>query len=352
MKSHKILVTGAGGFLGRYIVQELKKDPDYEIYSFSRSRHKVLDDYGVKQRLGDLSNYEDVKKALVGMDAVIHTASMVGVWGKYSDFYNTNVVGTENIIEAMKNLGIKKLVYTSTPSVAFGREDLCGVDESTPYPDHYLTHYAKTKSLAEKLVIAANSRALSTVALRPHLIFGPGDLNLVPRVIEAQKKGRLKIIGDGENLVDVTYVENAARAHVSALEQLAPNHPIAGKAYFLGQGPIKLWDFTNRLLELSGLPPVTKKMTVKKAYRIGFIIECVLSFFRIYKIHPPMTRFVALQLGKSHYFSHHNLERDLGFLPQISIEEGLKKLFTDPQQPMKAPVNSPVSYNGQPHQDP
>ncbi|MGZ3788554.1 MAG: NAD-dependent epimerase/dehydratase family protein [Bacteriovorax sp.] len=328
MKKTKVLITGAGGFLGSFIVKELAKNEAFELHSFSRSKYPRLADLKVTEHIGDLKNYEDVKKAMVGIDAVIHTASMVGMWGRYRDFYETNVLGTENILRAMKEFKVSKLVYTSTPSVAFDCENLCGVDESTPYPKTYLTHYAATKAIAERMVLAANTDELSTVALRPHLIFGPGDLNLVPRVIEAQKKGRLKIVGDGENLVDVTYVENAAIAHIMALEKLNPDHPIAGRAYFLGQGPIKLWEFTNEILKRAGLPPVTKKISLKSAYRMGFLIEYFLNIFRIYKIHPPMTRFVALQLGKSHYFSHENLARDLGFIPAISIHEGIERLFT------------------------
>jgi nucleoside-diphosphate-sugar epimerase len=330
MKSTKVLITGAGGFLGSYIARELVKK-NYQVFSFSRSEYTFLRELGVTQRLGDLKNYEDVKNALTGMDAVIHTASMVGMWGRYEDFFATNVTGTENVLKAMKELGVKRLVYTSTPSVVFGRESLCGVDETTAYPKEYLTDYARTKGMAEKMVLGANEgrdvNSLCAVALRPHLIFGAGDMNLVPRVIEAQKKGRLKIVGDGNNLVDVLYVENAAAAHVMALEKLEFNHPIAGKAYFLGQGPIKLWDFTNTILSRAGQPIVTKKMTLKKAYAIGYVIECILKILRIYNIHPPMTRFVALQLGKSHYFSHHNLEADLGYSPSISIEEGIDRLF-------------------------
>ncbi len=327
MKKTKILITGAGGFLGSVIAKKLALDPRYELYSFSRSTYPKLLGLGLKEFIGDLKNKQDVDHALKDMDAVIHTASMVGMWGRYEDFYATNVIGTKNIISAMKEYKIKKLIYTSTPSVAFDRDSLCGVDESTPIPKSYLTSYAKTKAIAESLVLAANSDELSSIALRPHLIFGPGDLNLVPRVIKAQTKGRLKIIGDGKNLVDVTYVDNAADAHILALEKLESTHPCAGKAYFLGQGPIKLWDFTNEILKRSGLPPVTKKMSIPTAFAIGFVIESLLKLFRIYNVHPPMTRFVALQLGKSHYFSHHNLEHDLGFTPQISIEEGLNRLF-------------------------
>lgn len=328
MKSNKILITGAGGFLGSYIARELLKK-GHEVFSFSRSNHDLLTNLGITQILGDLKNVEDVKLAMAGMDIVMHTAGMVGMWGRYEDYFETNVTGTENILKAMKELGINKLIYTSTPSVVFEKDSLCGVDESTPYASSYLTHYAMTKSIAEKMVLKANDKNFSTVSLRPHLIFGAGDKNLIPRVIEAQKKGRLKMVGDGTNLVDVIYVENAAMAHVMAMEKLAPNHPIAGKAYFLGQGPINLWDFINSVLTKAGQPVVTKKISLKKAYFLGFIIECFLKLFKIYKIHPPMTRFVSLQLGKSHYFNHHNIENDLGFKPSISIQEGIDRLFAE-----------------------
>lgn len=320
------MITGGGGFLGRYIARDLL-ERGYEVFSFSRTNHPHLDSIGVVQRQGDLSVYADVEAALEGMDAVIHTASQVGMWGRYEDFYKTNVSGTENIIKACHKWQIKKCVYTSTPSVAFGEESLCNVDETVEMPSRYLSMYAETKAIAEKMMLMANSGSLSTVAIRPHLIFGPGDMNLVPRVLEAARTNKLKIVGDGENLVDVTYVENASFVHVLALEKLTPESPIAGKAYFLGQGPIKLWDFTNELLKRSGLPVVTKKISFKLAYFIGFMIEMILKVTGKYNIHPPMTRFVALQLGKSHYYSHHNIERDLGYKPKFSIQEGLDKLF-------------------------
>ena len=328
MKSNKILITGAGGFLGSYIARDLVKK-GHEVFSFSRTKHDLLTTLGVTQILGDLKNYDQVKIALSGMDIVMHTAGMVGMWGRYEHFYETNVTGTENILKAMKVLGINKLVYTSTPSVVFAKDSLCGVDESTPYASKYLTHYASTKAMAEKMVLSANSDSFFTVALRPHLIFGVGDTNLIPRIIEAQKKGRLKMVGAGRNLVDVIYVENAATAHVMAMEKLAYNHPIAGKAYFLGQGPVNLWDFINTVLIRAGQPVVTKKISLNKAYFLGFIIESVLKLFKIYKVHPPMTRFVSLQLGKSHYFNHHNIEHDLGFKPNISIQEGIDRLFNE-----------------------
>ncbi len=327
MKLIKVLITGGNGFLGRYIIEELRKNNRYEIYSFSRKTSIDLNKLGINQINGDLRNQIDVENAVMGMDAVIHSASLVGMWGKYNDFYEVNVLGTQNLINSMKRQNVTKLVYTSTPSVAFGNKSLIGVDEKTPYPKKYLSFYAKTKSMAEQKVLMANDEHFHTTALRPHLIFGPGDLNLIPRLIESHKKGRLKIIGDGKNLVDVTFVENAARAHVMALEKLELGSPICGKAYFLGQGPVNLWDFTNSILIKSGMKPINKKIALWKAYILGFLVEIFLKTFRLYNIHPPMTRFIALQLGTTHYFNHYNLENDLGFTPEISIEEGLKRLF-------------------------
>jgi nucleoside-diphosphate-sugar epimerase len=328
-KKSKILVTGAGGFLGSYIVRDLINLGEYEISSFSRSLYPALENLGVNQIQGDLANYEDVLNATKDIFAVIHVASMVGMWGRYSDFYKTNVIGTENIIKACKENKVLKCVYTSTPSVVFGSESLCGVSELTPYPNKYLSMYAETKAIAEKKILEANSELFSTTAIRPHLLFGPGDTNLIPRVIKAAKLKKLRIIGDGENLVDVTYIENASIVHVMALKHLNTKSPIAGKAYFLGQGPVKLWDFTNEILLRNGLPKVEKKMPFWVAFCMGYIIEKILNVLKIYDVDPPMTRFVALQLAKSHYYSHHNLEKDLNFKPKYSITAGLDILFSE-----------------------
>ncbi len=326
----KVLITGAGGFLGSYIARDLLATGKYEIFSFSRGLYPELSTMGVKQIQGNLKNASDVELATKGIDAVIHTASKVGMGGNLKEFFSTNVLGTRNIINACLKNKVPKCVYTSTPSVAFGHDNLCGVGEETPYPPSYLSYYAATKSQAEQEMLMANSPDFSTVAIRPHLIFGPGDKNLVPRVVKASRSGRLKIIGTGENLVDVSYVENVSRIHVLALEKLSPQSEIAGKAYFFGQGPIKLWDFTNEILIRSGLSPLTKKIPLKVAYFLGMVVECALKFLSLLGIrveNPPMTRFVALQLGCSHYFNHSRLEKDFNPGPMISIEEGLDRMF-------------------------
>jgi len=319
-----ILVTGGGGFLGRHIVNLLLERGD-SVSIFNRSTHKDLEDRGVTCFTGDLREYDSVRKAVEGKDTVFHVAAKAGVWGPIKDYYGINCTGSENILNACKEFGVKKLIYTSSPSVAFGTEAIENGDESLPYPDAYLTSYPETKAKAEKLILSANSENLLTCALRPHLIWGPGDNHLIPRVLETARSGKLMQVGDGSNLVDITYVENGAKAHIQAEEALKLGSPVAGQAYFIGdQKPVNLWQWINDLLKAAGVTPVTKSISYKKAKTAGAILEC------IYKVlplsgEPRMTRFVAAQLAKSHYFSHDKAKEHFGFDPQIDNEEGMKR---------------------------
>jgi nucleoside-diphosphate-sugar epimerase len=319
------LVTGGGGFLGGAIVRMLR-ERGQEVRSFSRNVYAHLYDADVEQAVGDLSDMESVELAMADCDIVYHVAARAGVWGRYDDFHSTNVIGTQNILNACREFGVRKLVYTSSPSVVYSRGDMEGVDESAPYPQRFDAHYPRTKALAEQMVLAANGPDLATVALRPHLIWGPGDPHLIPRLLERARAGKLKRIGSGANRVDVTYVDNAAHAHVLAGERLEPDSPIAGKAYFLSQGePVNLWDFINRVLAVAGLPPVTKSISFRKALFAGAILENFYTLFRL-RSEPPMTRFVARQLATSHWFDISAARRDLGYEPIVSVDEGLRRL--------------------------
>ena len=326
----RILVTGGGGFLGTYIIQELLKNPTYIVTNFSRHGYAHLEDLGVPTIKGDLKNPADIERALMnGFDAVFHVAALAGVWGRYKDYLDINYTGTKNLLEASIAHGVKRFVYTSTPSVVFGKDDLLGVDENQPYAREHLNAYGETKTMAEKLVLQTNnSTTFLTCAIRPHLIWGPGDPHLFPRVIQKGKEGKLKVVGDGENLVDIIYVENAALAHVQAFEHLTPGSRVCGEAYFVGQErPVKLWDFINQILGHMKIEPVMGAIDVTTAYRLGWVMEKAFKLAGIQKPEPPMTRFVALNLGKSHYFSHAKAKRDFGYIPRVSIEEGLKRTF-------------------------
>ena len=332
----RILVTGGGGFLGGHIIKELLKNPSYIVTNFSRHNYADLEDLGVPTIKGDLRKKDDVEKALdYGFDAIFHVAALPGVWGKYEDYYEINYLGTKHLLEAAKSRNVQRFVYTSTPSVVFNKEDLLGVGEEQPYATNFLNAYAETKTMAEKLVLEMNNgTSFLTCALRPHLIWGPGDPHLFPRVIQKGKQGKLRIVGDGENLVDIIYVENAAIAHVQAFEHLKTGSRVCGQAYFIGQErPVKLWDFINQVLGIVKVDPVVKSMDVDFAYRLGWFFEKVYKFLGINKPEPPLTRFVALNLGKSHYFSHEKAKRDFGYIPRITIEEGIKRTFrTVPSQ--------------------
>ncbi|MCH2206648.1 MAG: NAD-dependent epimerase/dehydratase family protein [Lentisphaerales bacterium] len=319
-----ILVTGGGGFLGRHIVNLLLERGD-QITVLNRSKYPDLEERGVTCLTGDLRDAESVKNAVSGKDVVFHVAAKAGIWGPEQDYYGINVTGTENILSACKSEGVKKLIYTSSPSVAFGTEAIVNGDESLPYPDSYLTSYPKTKAIAERKVLEANSATLLTCALRPHLIWGPGDNHLVPRILEAAKSGKLMQVGDGTNLVDVTYVENGALAHIQAADKLEEGSPVCGQAYFIGDTePVNLWNWVNELLEKNNISKITKAVSYTKAKKIGAVMEFFYNLLKL-KGEPRMTRFVAAQLAKSHYFSHKKAYDHFGFDPQISNEEGLKR---------------------------
>ena len=323
----KVLITGGGGFLGSYIVKELLKR-EFEVRNLSRGDYPELKQLGVECFKGSISNQSDVERALEGVDAVIHTAAKAGVWGKKEEFYQTNVEGTQHIIKGMKKAGIDVLVYTSSPSVVFGKESLSGVDESTPIPDKHYCTYAETKALAEKLVIkACEQNEVRGCCLRPHLIWGPGDPHIYPRLVRMARLGKLKRIGDGENQVDVIYVENAAKAHVDALEKLISNQMPSGQCYFLGQdSPVKLWEFINQMISIEGLGPVKKSVPLGVAYTLGAVSEKVYQWLGIYDKDPIMTRFVALQMGTDHYYDHSKAKKDFGYRPEVSVSQGLERL--------------------------
>jgi nucleoside-diphosphate-sugar epimerase len=321
----KALVTGGGGFLGGAVVRALAARGDTPI-SFTRSRYSWLDEIGVQQRLGDLTDTTAVEQAVAGCDVVIHVAAKAGVWGRYADYLATNFTGTENVLAACRTQGVRKLVYTSTPSVVHAGDDIEGGDESLPYAKHFDSYYPETKAKAERAVLAANGTELATVALRPHLIWGPGDPHLIPRLLNRAKLGKLKRIGSREIKVDVTYVDNAADAHVLAADKLDVGSPVAGKAYFISNGePVVMWDFLNRILADAGVPPVTKGVPAWLARLGGRMMENLYGLFNIAG-EPAMTLFVAKQLSTSHWYDISAAKRDLGYEPKVSLEEGLKRL--------------------------
>ena len=322
----KALVTGGGGFLGRYIVEKLIARGD-SVRVLGRSNYPELDKLGAETVRADLRNADAVSRACAKIDTVFHVAALPAVWGRWRDFYGINVEGTKNVLAGCKARGVPRLVYTGTPSVVFDRSDLCNIDESYPYPKSYNCYYPETKAIAERIVIAANAKdGLVTTSLRPHLVWGPRDNHLIPKVLQRARARQLFIVGDGSNKVDITYVENAADAHLQAADHLREGSPVAGQVYFISQGePVVLWDFINQILERLGIPRVTKSISYGAARSIGAVLEMVHALFCLHA-EPRMTRFLAAQLAKSHYFDISKAKRDFGYSPRITTAQGLERL--------------------------
>jgi nucleoside-diphosphate-sugar epimerase len=318
------LVTGAGGFLGRYIVQQLAARGD-RVRALVRQRNADLNALGVEQIQGDIQDANAVERACQGVDCLFHAAAVAGIWGPWKHFHGVNTLGTINVARACRQARVGRMVYTSSPSVTFAGRDQCGVDESAPYPTRWLAHYPRSKALAEQHVLAANSRDLLTCALRPHLIWGPHDRHLIPRLIERARRGQLRQVGDGKNLIDAVYVENAAAAHLLAADALQQGRA-GGKVYFITNGePVNCWQWINEILALAGLPRVTRRISFRSAHAAGAVLEGLWTALGR-SDEPRMTRFLAAQLATSHYFDISAARRDLGYEPQVSMTEGMRRL--------------------------
>lgn len=323
----RILVTGGGGFLGQALCRGLV-ERGHAVTSFNRGLYAELDVLRVRQVQGDLADRDAVLAALDGFDAVFHNAAKAGAWGSYDSYHRANVLGTQHVIDACRAHGIGRLVYTSTPSVTHrATHPVAGGTAGTvPYGDDVKAPYAATKIIAEKAVLAANDATLATVALRPRLIWGPGDNQLLPRLVERARAGRLRFVGDGENVIDTTYVDNAAQAQFDAFEHLAPGAACAGRAYFISNGePKTVREVVNGLLAAAGAPQVQGTVPFRVAYAIGAVCEAAWSVLPLHG-EPPMTRFLAEQLGTTHWYDMAPATRDFGYLPKVSFAEGLARL--------------------------
>lgn len=320
----RVAVTGGGGFIGRNLVRQLLARGS-ETLVIGRGSYPELEQSGAIIVSGDIRDRVFLEQAFEGCDTVFHVAAKAGIWGSRDEYFAINLTGTENVLAACRRNRVANLIYTSTPSVVFAGRDIVGGDESLPYPDKFLCHYAASKAAAERAILAANGPGLTTVALRPHLVWGPGDTNLIPRLVERGRKGLLKRVGEGRNLVDISYIDNVVDAHLLAAENLAGSGTAGGRAYFISQGePVNLWGWIDEFFGLLGVPPVAKSVTFRQARLAGGFLEMAYALLRL-ESEPLMTRFLAGQLAHSHWFSIAAASRDLGYSPRVTTAEGLRR---------------------------
>lgn len=317
-------MTGGGGFLGSALVRMLRARGD-EVRVLARGDYPELRAIGVSLFRSDITDLPALTNATAGCDIVFHTAAKAGVWGSLESYHRPNVVGTEMLIAACLATRVPKLVFTGSPSVVFDGTDQEDGTSTLPYAVPSSSHYSATKASAERMVLKANSEQLATVSLRPHLIYGPGDPHLVPRVIDRASKGRLVLVGDGSNRVSLTYVDNAAASHLQAGDRLAFGEACAGRAYFINDPePVVFGEWLTALVTQLGLPAVTRRLSIRSAVRVGGLLEFVWSTFRLGG-EPPLTRSVARNLGISHWYSLDEARRDFGFVPPVEASEGFER---------------------------
>ena len=321
----KVLVTGGGGFLGSAICRQLLARGD-EVVAYQRSAAEALEKQGAQVVRGDITDVELLNTASKGVDAIVHTAAKAGLSMNYEDFFAPNVTGTENVLNACRNNGIKKLVFTSSPSVTHSDGDIEGGNESLPYPDTYNSPYPETKALSEQRVMAANCPELATVSLRPHLIWGPGDNHLLPKLLERAKHGKLKLPGPGK-LIDTIYIDNAAKAHLLALDKLATDPgTVGGKTYFISNDePLSQSRIIGGLLKAAGVEVEIQAISPVLAKAAGTLLEAGWKLFGI-QSEPPLTRWSAEHLSTAHWYDISAAKRDLAYSAEVSIAEGLEIL--------------------------
>lgn len=280
---------------------------------------------GVQLVRADITDLPSLTRAAAGCEVAFHTAAKAGVWGSFESYHKPNVVGTEMLIAACLATQVPKLVFTGSPSVVFDGRDQENGTSALPYANPASSHYSATKASSERLVLKANSRPLATVSLRPHLIYGPNDPHLVPRVIDRASKGRLALVGDGRNKVSLTFIDNAAAAHLQAADRLSFNATCAGRAYFVNDPePVVFGEWLTTLVARLGLPPIKRRLSIPSAVRVGGFLEFVWSTLRL-SGEPPLTRSVARNLGISHWYSIAEAVRDFGYTPPVKAEEGFER---------------------------
>ena len=317
-------MTGTGSLLLGGVASELLRRGD-EVVCLQRRPAAFMGHQNAHEVLADICDADAVALAAKGCDAIIHGAARVGVVGSQKEFYDTNVLGTENILRAAEQQSISRLVFVSTPSVAHTGASLVGAPAGQAEIGRSRSYYAESKAIAERTVLNARNSQLAVVAIRPHLVWGPGDTQLVGRIVERAKSGRLAVVGTGNALVDSTYIDNAISAHIAALDALHIGSACDGKAYVVSNGePRTVNELMRSMCESAGVPFEPRHLSLTLGIRLGSLVERLWPLMQ--SSEPPITRFIAEQLGTAHWFDQRVVHNDLKWAPSVTLDEGFKQL--------------------------
>ncbi|WP_210424392.1 NAD-dependent epimerase/dehydratase family protein [Gephyromycinifex aptenodytis] len=325
----KVLVTGASGMLGAGIAHALARRGD-EVTVLQRRPSGS----GLREVLGDVSDEAVVRRAVRGQDAVVHLAAKVGVTGAWPQFVRANVVGTRAVVQACRLEGVTRLVHTSSPSVAHAGASLVGEGAAPADPERARGNYARSKAIAERIALAADARAQrdgagpAVVAIRPHLVWGPEDTQLVARFIRRAQAGRLPIIGSGAPLVDTTYIDNAVEAFVAALDRC---EQVRGQAFVITNGePRPIGELITAWVQAGGAPAPTRHVPTSLALGAGTLVDGITAVRErlgtLNEADPPLTRFLVEQLSTAHWFDQRRTRAALDWTPRVSLDEGFARV--------------------------
>ncbi len=327
----RVLVTGASSLIGSGLARSLAQRGDQVVCFQRRTPPALVGVDGVEQHLGDIRDATALLAASAGCDAIIHLAARVGVVGREDEFFGVNVEGTRHALAAARHHGIERFVQVSSPSVAHGGAAIVGAGATAPSTGRTRAWYAESKAVAEIEALGAASAALGVVAIRPHLVWGPGDTQLVGRIVDRARHGRLALVGGGRALVDTTYIDNAVDALVAAVDRITPGAACSGRAYVIANGePRPIRDLVEGICAAAGVEFAPRDVPLVAARMIGTILERAWprlpTRWRGHDDEPPLTRFVAEQLGTAHWFDPRPAALDLGWHPRVSLDDGLEQL--------------------------
>jgi nucleoside-diphosphate-sugar epimerase len=315
----KVLVTGAGSLLMGRVAEQLVARGD-EVVCLQRRPLELTGVPAGAMVQGDVRDSAVVLASARDCDAIIHGAARVGVVGSWDEFRSVNVDGAANVVHAAQALGIERVVHVSTPSVAHSGHSLVGEGATPAVTGRSGAYYAESKAIAEIAALAAG-----VVAIRPHLVWGPGDTQLVGRIVERARAGRLAVVGNGSALIDSTYVDNAVSALLAAVDAVRPGAACAGKAYVIANGePRTVRELMEGICTAAGVPFEPRRVPLRVAKGLGAVAEAVWP--RLRHDEPPITRFLAEQLGTAHWFDPRPAHRDLGWTPHVTLDEGFARL--------------------------
>ena len=320
----KSLITGATGFLGGTLAHRLYS-MGWDVTALGRNPQRLneLEDEGMRPLRADISKKDELTDSFKGQDIIFHCAALPSPWGNFEKFYQANVIGTRNVVHACLENNVKRLVYVSTPSIYFDYGSRVGVKESNPLPEP-ISNYAHTKLLAEEEIDKGFAQGLAVVSIRPRAIFGEGDTVIFPRLLSRLKTGRLPILGDGENMVDLTYIQNVVDALLLCAESPANT---LGKKYNISNGePVKIWSLINHICDELGFPHPSRKISRKAAHFVGGTFEFLYSLIP-YSPEPPLTRMSVSMMANSTTLDISAAKAELGYQPKVSVDEGVQRFL-------------------------